>query len=520
MIAPRCSRGPAARRARAAFAIAIASALAVAGAAATSACDLAPLAEPARDAPVRESLARTLGMFSTELPDDAREQALLALEHDAFRREHRFLEAASPGHLFRSTRVPQAEIEAGLWPPADLFQLGAQLFHLTFSPELGFGAAGSPPLRRFHQGRRGGPDASRCAACHWRGGPAGAGDGADNAYLDGDGDAQSSALARNPPSLAGAGLVEILATEMTRDLAARRAELIAAAQASNKPVRGELVAKGVSFGFLTARPDGSADATEVNGIDFDLVVRPFGWKGNLASVRDAVEDALLIHHGMQSDHLVASASADRIGPFGGADPDGDGVANEIEEGQITALTIFVAMQEVPTIEPPFDPDGALLFAEGRARFEAIGCASCHVPSLPLRSTEYVLASRGGGPPYVVDLARDGAEPRLAPSPESGELRAMIFSDLKRHDMGPGLAEPRPDRAVPGKTFMTRPLWGIARSRPYLHDARAPTLEDAILLHGGEAQAARDAYAALGEHERAPIRVFLTALTRARRMVSP
>ena len=76
-----------------------------------------------------------------------------------------------------------------------------------------------------------------------------------------------------------------------------------------------------------------------------------------------------------------------------------------------------------------------------------------------------------------------------------------------------------DRGVPGNLFLTRPLWGVARSRPYLHDGRAPTLEDAILQHGGEAQAARDAYAALGDPERGSVRVFLTSLSRAKRLVT-
>jgi CxxC motif-containing protein (DUF1111 family) len=96
----------------------------------------------------------------------------------------------------------------------------------------------------------------------------------------------------------------------------------------------------------------------------------------------------------------------------------------------------------------------------------------------------------------------------------------LFSDLKRHHMGAALAERRADGGVDADVFLTRPLWGIARSRPYLHDGRAPTLEDAILLHGGEAQASRDAFAALSEADRAPLRVFLTSLTRAERLVAP
>ena len=69
------------------------------------------------------------------------------------------------------------------------------------------------------------------------------------------------------------------------------------------------------------------------------------------------------------------------------------------------------------------------------------------------------------------------------------------------------------------TFITPPLWGLARSRPYLHDGRAPTIEDAILLHGGEAQRVRDAYAGLDENDRGALRVFLISLNRARRFTA-
>jgi hypothetical protein len=457
--------------------------------------------------------------FSTALPADPRQQAIEALARDAWRREHRFLDAVQPGYLFRATDVPEGEIEMGLWPPDALFQLGGQIFNLTFTKEMGFGARDLPPLARFQTGRRGGPDATRCASCHWRGGPAGGGDGADALYLDGDGDSQSSALARNPIALTGDGLVEILAAEMNTELAAARAALVEKAAAKGAAVTEAISAKGIVFGSLTATPDGKVSTSELAGVDADLVVKPFGWKGNMATIRDAVETALLVHHGMESEHLVATGSPDRIGPFGGADPDGDGVTSEIKEGQITALTLYVAMQEVPQITPPPDASTALVWADGRARFTSLGCASCHVPSLPLASTSFVLASRGGGASVTVDLARDGAEPRVAASAEDGNMRAFLFSDLRRHDMGPGLAEPRGDRGVAGSLFMTRRLWGVARSGPYLHDGRAPTLEDAVLAHGGEAKFARDAFAALDDVDRGSIRVFLTSLTRAKRMVT-
>jgi hypothetical protein len=468
----------------------------------------------------RTSPAKTLGVATTDLPEDTKEQALLALEQDAHHRENRFLDAADPGHLFRSTRVDQAEIDQGLWSSEELFQLGAQLFQHTFTPEVGFGGKDLPVIARFHKGHRGGPDARKCAACHWRGGPAGAGDAADNAYLDGDGNSQSSALARNPPPLHGAGLVELLAREMSAELLRTREEALTFAKNNGYSVQVPLTAKGVSFGQITAHADGSVDTSMVAGVDGDLLVKPFGWKGTFATLRDTVEDALLVHHGMQSDFLTSTAAPERVGPHGGLDPDGDGVTSEITEGQVTALSLFLSMQEVPQEIPPEQPEFMHLFAEGIASFESLGCATCHVPSLPLGSAVFELAARDSEASVLVDLASEAAKPRLQPAAQTGTFQVRLFSDLKRHDMGPALAEARPDRGVAGPLFLTRPLWGVARSRPYLHDAHAPTLEDAILLHGGEAQSSRDAFAALTDPERAPLRVFLTCLTRARRVVVP
>src|SRR5207244_4179373 len=81
----------------------------------------------------------------------------------------------------------------------------------------------------------------------------------------------------------------------------------------------------------------------------------------------------------------------------------------------------------------------------------------------------------------------------------------LFSDLKRHDMGAGLATPAPQGKIPARVFLTRPLWGLAVTAPYLHDGRAPTVHEAIVLHGGEATKARDAYLALDEPARASVR---------------
>jgi mono/diheme cytochrome c family protein len=492
-------------------------------AAMVASASLACSSERLAPAPQRSSSARAFGIFSTEIAPDAREQAMRALESDARRRELRFLDAATPGYAFATTRVPQAEIDGGQWPPGDVYQLGAQLFHHRFRREEGFGGADLPRYSRFQRGLRGGPDAYQCADCHRRGGLAGSGDGSDNAYIGGNGERQTTGFERNPIALTGAGFVEILASEISAELARKRDALVAAAKANGGTVREPLTAKGVSFGFLGASADGSIDTRDVKGVEPDLVIRPFGWKGHTATIREMVEYELATHHGMQSDHLVANASPSLLGPFGGGDPDGDGVAAEISEGQVTALTLFIAMQEVPTIEPPVGLPGLDLmpmWGEGLTRFTEIGCATCHVPSLPLESTTFVLPHRGGGPEYRVDLAKHGAMPRIARPGPGGGFRLWLFSDLKRHDMGLNLADGLRDRDIAESHFLTPPLWGIARSRPYLHNAQAPTLEDAILRHGGEAQAARDKYAAFDDRGRAPIRVYLTSLTRARRFLTP
>ena len=460
--------------------------------------------------------ATPLGYVTTETAADPLRRAEFAFEHDAYRREARFMNAADPGWIVRASRPDAIAIDEGAYSPDALFQLGGQLFLHDFTLEEGLGGQDAPYPRRVHLGFRGGPEATSCRACHWRGGLAGAGDAADTAYLQGDGRSPRSGLARNAPALVGAGYVELLAREMTRELAVQAMAAQTRAGATGRDAPFELLAKGVSFGSATARPDGTLDVTTREGLDGDLVVRPFGQKGNLRTLRDAVDDALAIHLGLQSDRLIGRDGEleARVGPYGGDDPDGDGVRNEITNGQLDALTLFAAMQAPGAVELPNSPlVPTSLWATGRARFEAIGCAACHTPALPLDSTLYELDDDDGvSRAYSIDLAVDGVPPRLAPSAD-GRVWVELYSDLKRHDVGDALAESRDDRGTSSRQFLTRPLWGLARSRPYLHDGRAPTLHDAIVAHGGEAQASRDAYVALEESGQAPIRVFLTSLGR-------
>ena len=85
-------------------------------------------------------------------------------------------------------------------------------------------------------------------------------------------------------------------------------------------------------------------------------------------------------------------------------------------------------------------------------------------------------------------------------------------------MGPELADPHPDSTgLPRERFLTRPLWGLAETAPYLHDGRAATIPEAIEAHGGDAAASRDAFRELSPRQRASLHVFLLSLTRQPRV---
>ncbi|MCB9852357.1 MAG: hypothetical protein H6819_04615 [Phycisphaerales bacterium] len=79
------------------------------------------------------------------------------------------------------------------------------------------------------------------------------------------------------------------------------------------------------------------------------------------------------------------------------------------------------------------------------------------------------------------------QPRL-PEAADRSIRVPLFSDLKRHNMGRGLIDVDDQQTdvkgviVEKRFFLTRPLWGVADSGPWLHDGRALTLRDAILAH--------------------------------------
>jgi hypothetical protein len=492
---------------------------------------------PSRDTP--PTWSALLATDEAAVPDDT---VLLEQLDDAIelrRREDfdRMLDARDPGELIEHATFREAYFDAQNVGLDTLFVVGDELFGYAFRPENGWGGGKvrrddlgyTPRLRRVQRGRTGGPDAFGCFSCHAKGGPDGAGTQTQNAFLRGDGERIVGADQRNPPHLLGLGPISLLAREMSAELRAQADDARARARAQRARVEQPLTAKGVSFGRLTVEPDGIVDYGALEGVDQDLVVRPFGWKGHQATLREMTEESFHIHQGLVSWRIqlaVADGSLDGS-PYGTGkwyDVDQDGVSVEIESGMLTTMVGYLAQLEAPAMRPPRDPGLLDAFAAGRANFEDIGCAGCHVPTLELNDPK--LDARqpapANQPPFVIDVAKDGDGPKIEPkfaAPNTPYL-VHLFSDLKRHDMGPALASPGPQGTIPAQVFLTRPLWGLAETAPYLHDGRAPTVHDAIVLHGGEARVARDAYVALDEKGQASVRVFLTSLSRQPKLFVP
>jgi CxxC motif-containing protein (DUF1111 family) len=106
------------------------------------------------------------------------------------------------------------------------------------------------------------------------------------------------------------------------------------------------------------------------------------------------------------------------------------------------------------------------------------------------------------------------------APEQPHLSHQLiwpYGDFLLHDMGEGLADGRPEGDADGREWRTAPLWGIGLTQVVsghtflLHDGRARNVEEAILWHGGEAQAARDGYAALPAEDREALVRFVNSL---------
>ncbi|MBI1293263.1 hypothetical protein GC173_18820 [bacterium] len=365
---------------------------------------------------------------------------------------------------------------------------------------------------------------------------------AGNVMIFPNSDDMRTGFVRNPPHLFGVGYIQRLADEMTEDLRAQAQVIRAEAIATQADVRRELVTKGISFGYLTGTPIGAVDRSELRGVSIDFVVRPFQFKGIASSLRSFVAGALNFHFSIQPRELIARNLIPNDNPNGTLADDRD---VEIEDGDVTAIAAFLSM-----LRPPMESSDGLdaeAVIRGRELFATVGCAECHVPALPINDSRLTLVDGRARQEYELEPFRtlkestpktvtwitaperdsklldsvlqadhkgadgerlagltfdlsnealpDEALPRIRPEAD-GTVLVPLFSDLRRHQMGADLADTAAQVTdaqsitVLHGEFLTRPLWGVADTGPWLHDGRATTLNEAILMHDGEGSEAR------------------------------
>lgn len=418
--------------------------------------------------------------------------------------------------------------------PARSIRRGRQLFQRKFTQDQGQGPRVSADSTGNIQENRalGAGLTDSCAACHGRPrGAAGFG-----------GDVATRPDSRDAPHLFGLGLIEMLADEITKDLRSIKGEAIVMAEERGTPVTSKLESKGIRYGSITANPDGSVDASEVEGVNEDLRVRPFFHQGGTISIREFIIGAFKDEMGLQTADPILCLATDpdnpevAITPAGmefdpeldvierppvcdaTEDGDGDGVVNEIDPALVDHLEFYLLNY--------FKPGTGRMTRQaerGVRIMEDIGCTGCHIQNLRIENDRRVADVETEFDPdrgifnrlfatakELFNVVDDGEEyPQLQPRGESFVVK-NIFSDLKRHDLGPAFHEREYDGTMVTE-FVTEPLWGVGSTSPYGHDGRSINLEEVILRHGGEAEKSKRAFARLNPRQQEMVIKYLQAL---------
>ena len=252
------------------------------------------------------------------------------------------------------------------------------------------------------------------------------------------------------------------------------------------------------LGLLEAIPENAilayADEADIdeNGISgkpnyvWDVVAQRytlgrFGWKANQPTLLQQVAAAYNDDMGITTSLFFVENSA------GQSQLTEHGVTPEVSDEILEVVAFYVQTLAVPARRDVDNPQVKL----GEQLFAKAQCASCHIPTL-----------RTGVLAGVSSVSNQTIHP---------------YTDLLLHDMGPDLADNRPDFHASGSEWRTPPLWGIGLVRRvnghtnFLHDGRARDLMEAILWHGGEAEASRQAVEQMSKTERDALIAFLESL---------
>ncbi len=445
-----------------------------------------------------------------------------------------------------------------------LIEFGKKLFMARWTSQEGAGRPGSKgtgnplsdplvPLvfpRNFN--RISGPDTNSCAGCHNLPDIGGGGDIVGNVFVLGQrfdfatfnatdtlntkGEMDERGLpvtlqtignSRKTIGMFGSGFIEMLARQITADLQATVAETAPGTARA-------LTSKGISFGQIIRRADGTWETSRVDGIPApslvtsggtppSLIIRPFHQAGNVISLRQFTNNAFNQHHGIQSE--------ERFGA--GVDADGDGFVNELTRADVTAVTLFQATLPVPIQVIPNDPDIAKAISNGRRVFLEIGCSRCHIPQLPLQRKGWIYTEPnpynppgnlqpGNAPALAIDLTSDELPgPRLKPTGDVVWVPA--YTDFKLHDITSGPDDPNREPLdmnqpagsqaffVGNGKFLTRRLWGVANQHPFGHHGMYTTMREALLAHHGEAEDTYTAFQNLSKYDQDCVIEFLKSL---------
>ncbi len=264
--------------------------------------------------------------------------------------------------------------------------------------------------------------------------------------------------ARVAPPMIGLGLLESI----------READILANAERQAKNGDG-----------IRGRPNRVWDAARQQ-----TVLGRFGWKAGQPNVAQQNAHAFASDMGLTSDLLpnddctaAQTACKNAI----------DGGKPEVSQHIFAQVLFYARNLAVPARRKVDDPQ----VLAGKGLFFDTGCASCHTPKFTT------------GP--------NAAEPELA------NQRIRPYSDLLLHDMGEGLADNRPEFLASGRDWRTPPLWGIGLTETvnghtqFLHDGRARNLLEAVLWHGGEAEAAKQRVLSFDAEQRDALLAFLNSL---------
>lgn len=209
----------------------------------------------------------------------------------------------------------------------------------------------------------------------------------------------------------------------------------------------------------------------------------FSRKAQVSSLVQGVSAAYQQDIGITSDFLPEENPHPQAGSVA--------LGDQVPDPEISAATVLQTVMYTRLLSPPDQGERTAQVAQGAAVFAQLQCASCHVPAMKT------------GLHWI---------------PQLSQQEARLYSDLLLHDMGPGLADDRPDGDATGSEWRTAPLWGtrlvaefLGGKAFFLHDGRATTLDQAIRAHGGEAQASRDAYVGLVSAEQQALLAFLGSL---------